>query len=503
MMTFPHTLHFDAKPLESLAPYARNTRRHSEAQIVKFIGSIREFGWTVPILTDETDEIIAGHGRLTAAQRIHKQGWQIPGWTDTSTAPVLVKAGLTESQKRAYRILDNRLAEDSGWDSELLALELADLSEDDFDLDLTGFEEDEIGELLKLAVEDEAQEESEKPEPDEATQAMLETVWKRIASDWTAHIESVRRGEALLSPKVTPGIAAWNFVRAKYCDYEYPGVASLAFCPERFWTAGSRKKSVADTIRAAPTNPADMRGLQFAAGECPSFDRILSFGMPMSGGRMPLDFPARLASELIDEFTPVGGRVLDPCHGWGGRYIGFLLSDKARAYFGCDPSPYAHAGLIRARETLAPFAEGNKTAEFIASPFEDVELPSGFDFALTSPPYFDVETYAGGNTSSERYRSFDVWVQGFYLPMLRKVAAHLKPGGTFALQVGSQTYPLAKTAIDNAADCGFDYLEKRNAGMNNSLQQTPEETAEAILILRKPGLPAEALDEGCTPSGFE
>jgi ParB-like chromosome segregation protein Spo0J len=143
-------LSFGSRPLESLAPYARNTRRHSEAQIVKFIGSLREFGWTVPILTDETDEIIAGHGRLTAAQRIHKQGWQIPGWTDTSTAPILVKAGLTESQKRAYRILDNRLAEDSGWDSELLALELADLSEDDFDLDLTGFEEEEIKTLLSI-----------------------------------------------------------------------------------------------------------------------------------------------------------------------------------------------------------------------------------------------------------------------------------------------------------------------------------------------------------------
>ncbi|MDR0672745.1 MAG: hypothetical protein LBF93_03580 [Zoogloeaceae bacterium] len=141
--------------------------------------------------------------------------------------------------------------------------------------------------------------------------------------------------------------------------------------------------------------------------------------------------------------------------------------------------------MTRTRETLAQFAESDKTAEFIASPFEDADIQGVFDFALTSPPYFDVEVYAGDDTSTSRYRGFDAWVQGFYLPMLRKVADHLRPGCVFALQVGSQSYTLATTAIDNARQCGFDVLEKRNAGMNNSLQQTPEETAEAVLILQK------------------
>ena len=122
--TYSQSLQIEARPLEALAPYARNPKQHGEEQLAKLVSSLREFGWTFPILTDEHGEVIAGHGRLLAAQRILKHGWTIPGWPDTSTAPVLAKDGLTESQKRAYRILDNRVAEESGWDQELLSLEL-------------------------------------------------------------------------------------------------------------------------------------------------------------------------------------------------------------------------------------------------------------------------------------------------------------------------------------------------------------------------------------------
>lgn len=148
-MTLLHTLQIDARPLDTLAPYARNPKQHGDEQVAKLVSSLREFGWTFPILTDEHGEVIAGHGRLQAAQRIHRNGWQIPGWPDTGTVPVLVKAGLTESQKRAYRILDNRVAEESGWDDELLALELDGLAAAEFDLALTGFDAAEIGQIAK------------------------------------------------------------------------------------------------------------------------------------------------------------------------------------------------------------------------------------------------------------------------------------------------------------------------------------------------------------------
>lgn len=129
-------------------PYARNPKQHGEEQLSKMVASLREFGWTFPILIDEHGEVIAGHGRLLAAQRVFKHGWTIPGWEDTGTVPVLSKQGLSENQKRAYRILDNQIAEESDWDRELLSLELDELANSEFNLALTGFNSDEIRQVV-------------------------------------------------------------------------------------------------------------------------------------------------------------------------------------------------------------------------------------------------------------------------------------------------------------------------------------------------------------------
>ena len=102
-------------PLDRLVPYARNARTHSDAQVAQIAGSIREWGWTKPVLVDENG-IIAGHGRVLAARKL--------GLTEV---PVMVARGWSEAQKRAYVIADNKLALNAGWDEELLRLELADL----------------------------------------------------------------------------------------------------------------------------------------------------------------------------------------------------------------------------------------------------------------------------------------------------------------------------------------------------------------------------------------
>jgi 3'-phosphoadenosine 5'-phosphosulfate sulfotransferase (PAPS reductase)/FAD synthetase len=123
--------------LSELKPYERNSRTHTDAQINQVIASIREFGWTNPILIDEAKMILAGHARTEGAKRM--------GMTEVPCLPLV---GLTEAQKRAYIIADNKLAENAGWNEEMLASELAALKELDFNLELTGFEFDEIQELL-------------------------------------------------------------------------------------------------------------------------------------------------------------------------------------------------------------------------------------------------------------------------------------------------------------------------------------------------------------------
>lgn len=116
-----------------LIPYARNSRTHSDAQIAQIAGSIREFGFTNPVLIGSDNDIIAGHGRIMAAQKLKM-----------NEVPCIRLGHLTETQKKAYVIADNKLALNAGWDEELLGLELADLREIDFDLGLMGFDAEEI-----------------------------------------------------------------------------------------------------------------------------------------------------------------------------------------------------------------------------------------------------------------------------------------------------------------------------------------------------------------------
>jgi DNA modification methylase len=125
------------RPLGELIPYARNPRTHSDAQVAQIAASIREFGWTNPVLVDGGNGIIAGHGRVLAARTLGLE-----------RVPVIELAHMTEAQKRAYVLADNQLALNAGWDDELLRLELADLSEVGFDLGLIGFGEGELERLL-------------------------------------------------------------------------------------------------------------------------------------------------------------------------------------------------------------------------------------------------------------------------------------------------------------------------------------------------------------------
>jgi len=124
-------------PVGQLAPYAANARTHSDQQIAQIAASITEFGFTNPILAGGDNVIIAGHGRLMAAQRL-----------GIETVPVIVLDHLSEAQRRALVIADNKLAENAGWDEELLRTELAALGEMDFDLDLMGFSDEELDALL-------------------------------------------------------------------------------------------------------------------------------------------------------------------------------------------------------------------------------------------------------------------------------------------------------------------------------------------------------------------
>ena len=152
--------------IERLVPYARNARTHSDEQVAQIAASIREWGWTTPVLVDEDGGIIAGHGRTLAAQRLQM-----------TEVPVMVARGWSDAKKRAYILADNKLALNAGWENELLNLELSELKELDFDLELIGFSADEITALMPLELEPGLTDEDAVPDVPAVPVTVLGDVW--------------------------------------------------------------------------------------------------------------------------------------------------------------------------------------------------------------------------------------------------------------------------------------------------------------------------------------
>jgi len=164
---YPMARHIEMWPLEKLIPYTRNPRTHSDAQVAQIAASIKAFGFNNAILVDTKAGIIAGHGRLLAARKL-----------GLAEIPVVILDHLTEAQKRAYIIADNQLALNAGWDDTLLAAELAALQQEDFNLDLIGFEDEELARLL--AAQDAAEgltDEDSVPELSETPISLLGDLW--------------------------------------------------------------------------------------------------------------------------------------------------------------------------------------------------------------------------------------------------------------------------------------------------------------------------------------
>jgi DNA modification methylase len=194
----------ETTPIEKLIPYARNSRTHSDQQIAQVAASIREFGFTNPVLIDSEDGIIAGHGRVMAARKL-----------GLAEVPCIRLGHLTETQKRAYIIADNKLALNSGWDEEMLGLELAELSDLDFDMGLIGFSEDELAGILADEEIPTVGDEEEIPEPPANPVTVQGDVWtlgthRLLCGDCRSHsdVEKLLAGSKINVAVTSPPYAS-------------------------------------------------------------------------------------------------------------------------------------------------------------------------------------------------------------------------------------------------------------------------------------------------------
>jgi DNA modification methylase len=158
---------YEIKKVSDLLPYVNNSRTHSEEQITQIASSISEFGFTNPVLVDETNNLIAGHGRLLAAKKL-----------GIEEVPAIILRGLTKAQKKAYVIADNQLALNAGWDLDMLKLEIEGLNELDFDINLLGFDDDFLDGLLEEQPVEGLTDEDEVPEPPETPVSVLGDIWQ-------------------------------------------------------------------------------------------------------------------------------------------------------------------------------------------------------------------------------------------------------------------------------------------------------------------------------------
>lgn len=211
-----------------------------------------------------------------------------------------------------------------------------------------------------------------------------------------------------------------------------------------------------------------------------------SIGMGVQGTSYVQEFPPHVARDLALEYgLNKNCIVLDPCAGWGGRMLGF--SSVVNRYVCCEPSTRTVQGLRQLRAFIQSF-RGDFVAQIFPSPFEDVELPADtFDFAFTSPPYYDTEWYAPGEltSSGNRYPTFDAWCQGFYAPLVHRTMAALKPGAVFVINIGSRLYPLNERLFTLCKDRYDVVKQKDKLSASNGLGKSGE--GETFYEIRKSG----------------
>lgn len=167
----------ERRSVDSLIPYARNARTHSDIQISQIAASIKEWGWTTPILIDEDGSIIAGHGRVLAAKKLKLKN-----------VPAMTAVGWSDAQKRAYVLADNQLTLNAAWDTELLKIELVELEQDEFDINLIGFNDADLAKLFSDPLSSAADEWDGMPEFSQQDAMAHRTIKVHFADDHSVEV---------------------------------------------------------------------------------------------------------------------------------------------------------------------------------------------------------------------------------------------------------------------------------------------------------------------------
>lgn len=338
------TLKIIYRRINELKKHKNNARTHSKEQIEQIVSSIKEFGWTNPILIDENEIIIAGHGRLDAAEIL-----------ELESIPCIVLSGLTETQKRAYLIADNQLALNAGWDIDLLQAEMDALKLDDFDIDLLGFGDDFFSQLEK-----------------------------EIDTDHDQQELKAKMSEKFLIPPFSVFSArdGWWRERKKYwLDF---GIKSEVGRDDNLaFSSSSQTTAVYDAKKKYENK----------VGRAVTWSEFLKENPQLNSLSGTSIFDPVLCEIAYRWFSPKNGIILDPFA--GGSVRGIIATVLDRQYIGCDLRKEQVASnqeqwINLNQETKFQPVWICGDSKHINEHAKDIEA----DFIFTCPPYADLEVYS-------------------------------------------------------------------------------------------------------------
>lgn len=402
--------------------------------------------------------VLGGNMRLRAMQEL--------GIADVSC--IVIPQDTDAQTLRKIVLLDN--ASFGEWDWDLLA--------NDWDMDELDAAAIDTPIDWNLDNNDMSEEDGGVCDKNETAERLLNEAMKQYCGEFADMVDYCM-GKHFLPSGMSRGYAKMKFIKAKYYGKRYERKNAIIFCPEMFFVSSHKYSYYEQLRRVSNETDAGIAGFRTQTGDG-NLQQILSSSYPNGGSRGVLDFPVEIMRIMIQKYMPNKGRVLDPCHGWGGRLIGALL-EEVQEYVGFDPSPVAHRGVMDIADT---FGEYQDTKVNLHEMCYEMSNPEGlFDFALTSPPYFDVEDYQGDKSSHRMYNNYSLWVQKFYKPLIEKTMSKLKGGCSFILQVGSQRYPLREDAIKIAKNAGYkiEIVAENAVSSNNKLHNTEEERGETLI----------------------
>lgn len=464
--------------MEGLPKNPRSWTKDELNKLKKSLEETPELFEARPILAYDYDGrllVLGGNMRLSAAKALGMN--KVPVYVYPSSTPL--------EKLKEIVIKDNGVF--GAWDWDMLANEWDALPLSEWGVPTWKVDDDTLG----LDDESHHGEKGIYGQADDRTEDWMNEAMVENALETTRQIDYMMR-EGWLPCGYTLGMAKRMFLRAKFYGANLPQWFSYYFIPERIFCPSGSKKSMYEQLASTRVDSgcSGLRTIQETGRgqESPLLLLLQKGQYPIGEGRLPLDFPAGLAADLILEFAGRHATILDPCHGWGGRLAGALLADVAY-YEGYDPSPYAHRGVNEMASAFSPYVEGAKVCLFEKCYEDATPKTEAFDFAITSPPYYDVELYEGQEQAHNRYNSFEKWVDGFYDPLIAKTYDALKHGGVFVLQVGSQRYPLLSVGREIAERVGFKCVEVRPFGHGTSSplhgNTDADEENEKIMILKK------------------